>query len=51
MLPDKLAFNPKWEPPETVPSSQGQASEQSMPHRCGLQSLPSTEDKGADRLW
>lgn len=50
MLPDKLVFNPKWDGRETVPGSQVQASEQSMPHRCGLQTLPSTEDKGADRL-
>lgn len=50
MLLDKLAFDPKWEPTETVPGSQDQASEQSMPCGCGLQPLLSTEDKGANRL-
>lgn len=50
MLLDKLAFDPKWEPTDTVHGSQDQALEQGMPCGSGLQSLPSAEDKGANRL-
>lgn len=49
MLLDKLAFDPKWEPTDTVHGSQDQALEQGMPCGSGLQSLPSAEDKGSQQ--